>query len=121
MSDEKWVRHLFHWKAFLESRLLSVDDDGEREKINRQLLSIERVRYSAVLNPRLLIEFISPESGLCTYQEKELDFKLCLNESQKKAVFSVINGESLLSLIQGPPGTGKTQVISEICLQILNE
>ncbi|MBQ6343427.1 MAG: AAA family ATPase [Anaerolineaceae bacterium] len=118
MRNDKWIEHLDHWEAFLDSRLSSSTDEGDVEKIRRQQTAIERVRYSAVLNPQLLIEFISPEFLQCPYDEINLDFCLELNDSQQKAVMSAISNKKNLSLIQGPPGTGKTQVISEICLQL---
>lgn len=77
-----------------------------------------RTGYSSVLNPQLLIEFICPTKNEIIYQEEETDYFCELNESQRKAVNTVINSDYPLSLIQGPPGTGKTQVISEICLQL---
>lgn len=43
-----------------------------------------------------------------------------MNDAQKKAVNTSL-GANYLSLIQGPPGTGKTQVIAEICLQLLKK
>ena len=99
-------------------RLSSIDDIGEQVKVERQLKTIERVRYAAVLNPKLLIEFINPSDSLA--EPESCDFFLNLNESQQKAV-KVAMGSSVLSLIQGPPGTGKTQVIAEICLQLYRQ
>lgn len=118
MNSSNWIEHLAHWKKFLDIRLSSSEDEGEREKISRQLTVIDRVRYSAVLNPLLLVEFISPNFEKSSCDEDRLEFCLKLNDSQQKAVISAINSKQNLSLIQGPPGTGKTQVISEICLQL---
>lgn len=103
----------------MSERLASVDDDGERVKIDRQLKTIERVRYAAVLNPRVLIEFINPSEASLSQMEPYEHF-LNLNDSQKKAV-EIALGNNALSLIQGPPGTGKTQVIAEICLQLYRQ
>ena len=119
MNRQLWIDHLTNWKAFLNERISLTEDDGERIKCERQIRTIERVRCGAVLNPNLLSEFISPsteeaEEAVC---EK---FYFDLNDSQKKAVRLAL-GESDLSLIQGPPGTGKTQVIAEICLQLLSK
>ena len=118
MNRELWIDHLRSWKAFLNERISLTEDEGERIKCERQIKTIERVRCGAVLNPSLLSEFISPsidesEETVC---EK---FYFDLNDSQKKAVRLSL-GENNLSLIQGPPGTGKTQVIAEMCLQLLS-
>ena len=118
MNRELWIDHLRSWKAFLNERISLTEDEGERIKCERQIKTIERVRCGAVLNPSLLSEFISPstdepEETVC---EK---FYFDLNDSQKKAVRLSL-GENDLSLIQGPPGTGKTQVIAEMCLQLLS-
>ncbi len=120
MNNDTWIEHLSHWKEFLEKRLESVQDEGEREKISRQLIAIERVRYSAVLNPELLIEFIEPFTKVQSIEQNPINYYLDLNESQKQAVKSVLEGSNFLTLIQGPPGTGKTQVIAEICMQLLD-
>ena len=118
MNRQLWIDHLTSWKTFLNERISLTEDDGERIKCERQIKTIERVRCGAVLNPSLLSEFISPsteetEEAAC---EK---FFFDLNDSQKKAVRLAL-GENDLSLIQGPPGTGKTQVIAELCLQLLS-
>ncbi|SHI60309.1 AAA domain-containing protein [Butyrivibrio fibrisolvens DSM 3071] len=118
MNRQVWIDHLTSWKTFLNERISLVEDEGERIKCERQIKTIERVRCGAVLNPSLLCEFISPsteesEEAIC---EK---FYFDMNDSQKKAVRLAL-GENTLSLIQGPPGTGKTQVIAEICLQLLS-
>ena len=119
MNENLWTEHLAHWKQFLTERLSSIDDVGERVKIERQLKVLEQVLYAAVLNPKLLIEFINP-SDTPVPEADCCDFFLRLNESQKKAV-KVALGSGVLSLIQGPPGTGKTQVIAEICLQLYRQ
>ena len=118
MNRQLWIDHMTSWKTFLNERISFTDDDGERIKCERQIKTIERVRCGAVLNPILLCEFISPsteesEEAVCE------QFYFDLNDSQKKAVRLAL-GENDLSLIQGPPGTGKTQVIAEICLQLLS-
>lgn len=118
MNRQLWIDHLTSWKAFLNERISLTEDEGERIKCERQIKTIERVRCGAVLNPSLLSVFISPsteepEEAVC---EK---FYFDLNDSQKKAVRRAL-GENDLSLIQGPPGTGKTQVIAEICIQLLS-
>ncbi len=118
MNRQLWIDHLTSWKAFLNERISMTEDEGERIKCERQIKTIERVRCGAVLNPSLLSEFISPstedsEEAVC---EK---FYFDLNDSQKKAVRLAL-GMNNLSLIQGPPGTGKTQVIAEICIQLLS-
>ncbi len=119
MKNETWVDHLNQWKRFLEQRMQSVTDDGERQKIKRQLTALERVRFGSVLNPNLLIEFINGAVENTHIMVDDYAFCLdMLNKSQKEAVMSVIANDSVLSLIQGPPGTGKTQVIAEICLQL---
>lgn len=116
MNKQTWIEHLSSWKQFLLERLADVDDKGDQIKIRRQLRTLERVRCGAVLNPKLLTEFINPD----TRSENILacsQFSLDLNESQKIAVQTALGGDELV-LIQGPPGTGKTQVIAEICLQL---
>ena len=118
MNNEIWIKHLEHWKHFLEIRLSEVDEPGEREKILRQLTTIERVRFSAVLNPELLVEFIDPSQSKQGYYDESIDYHLSLNDSQRNAVKNAILSKNNLSIIQGPPGTGKTQVIAEICLQL---
>ena len=120
MNNQAWIEHLNQWKEFLEKRIATVsNNEGDLIKFQRQLQVIEQVRYAAVLNPSLLIEFIDPSNQLNVHQD-ELSFVFPLNESQKEAVCLAL-GNNPLSLIQGPPGTGKTQVIAEICLQILNK
>lgn len=120
MNNQAWITHLNQWKAFLEQRIIiSSEDEGERINLQRQLQTLEQIRYAAVLNPPILTEFINPSDQDCTYEDVT-DFAFSLNESQKKAVCLAL-GDNPLSLIQGPPGTGKTQVIAEICLQILNK
>jgi superfamily I DNA and/or RNA helicase len=114
-----WTEHLSQWRLFLSERLLLVENEGERIKIERQLRTIERVRYAAVLNPKVLIEFINPSTAL-SVDSKSFDNFLNLNSSQKLAV-EIALGSNALSLIQGPPGTGKTQVIAEICLQLYRD
>lgn len=116
MTDNTWTEHLSHWRTFLSERLTSLYDVGEQIKVERQLKTIERVRYAAVINPKVLIEFINPSDVLLP-QAEDYDYFLNLNDSQKKAV-EIALGNNALSLIQGPPGTGKTQVIAEICLQL---
>ena len=118
MNNANWINHLVQWRTFLESRILSTDDEGDRIKIARQIKAIEQVRYSAVLNPKLFIEFISPVTEAEKLKSEINQFYLELNNSQAKAVEAVLASNRYLSLIQGPPGTGKTQVISEICLQL---
>lgn len=107
---------MLRWRTFLSERLALVEDEGERIKIERQLRTIERVRYAAVLNPKVLIEFINPSTAP-SFESKLCEHFLNLNSSQKMAV-EIALGSNALSLIQGPPGTGKTQVIAEICLQL---
>ena len=116
MNSNSWVDHLSHWKMFLSERIASLNDIGEKIKVERQLKTIERVRYAAVLNPKVLLEFINPTSFSLSESEHYKYF-LNLNDSQKMAV-EIALGNNALSLIQGPPGTGKTQVIAEICLQL---
>ena len=116
MNKQNWMEHLSSWKQFLRSRLSDVEDIGEQIKINRQLLTLERVKCGAVLNPLLLAEFIEPSQDTVMLSDCN-GFSLDLNESQKIAVRSAL-GDNMLTLIQGPPGTGKTQVIAETCLQL---
>ena len=119
MNKQLWIDHLTSWKEFLNERISLADDEGERIKCERQIKTIERVRCGAVLNPKLLTEFINPSSGIVEDEAVCDKYYYDLNESQKKAVRHTL-GNNVLSLIQGPPGTGKTQVIAEICLQLLS-
>lgn len=116
MNNEHWIEHLQQWQKFLTERSLQVDDVGEKIKINRQSKALEEIRYAAVLNPNLLLEFINPTAAPSSKNDT-LEYYLELNESQKRAVDLALS-DNVLSLIQGPPGTGKTQVIAEICLQL---
>jgi superfamily I DNA and/or RNA helicase len=116
MNNSVWNEHLSQWQSFLYECHNTVDNDGDRIKLERQMKTIERVRYAAVLNPNVLIEFINP-TGQPLPKSEISDFILNLNDSQKNAVKTAL-GNNPLSLIQGPPGTGKTQVIAEICLQL---
>jgi len=116
MDNRMWMDHLRHWQDFLNIRYAQVNDNGEKAKIVRQLRAIEDAKYAAVLNPELMIEFIRPKRAPVS-PNKEIEYVLNLNDSQKRAV-SIALGDNVLSLIQGPPGTGKTQVIAEICLQL---
>lgn len=119
MNNDKWISHLSQWRTFLEERLSVVIETGERKKIERQLIALEKVRFSSVLNPNLLIDFITPNTSHKSSVSNDIVFCLDpLNGSQKEAVTSVLSSTNFLSLIQGPPGTGKTQVIAEICLQL---
>lgn len=117
MNKQLWIEHLSSWKEFLSERISATEDQGEYIKYGRQLKTIERVRCGAVHNPLLLLEFISPSKEQVSEAVCE-EYYLDLNEPQKKAVRHAL-GDAVLSLIQGPPGTGKTQVIAEICLQLL--
>ena len=114
--NENWIKHLQQWQLFLEECLAQTDNIGDKIKLQRQRRIIEDVRFSAVLNPSLFVEFINPIS-LPNFDNNNLEYILELNESQKRAV-SMALSNNVLSLIQGPPGTGKTQVITEICLQL---
>lgn len=117
MDKHVWADHLSGWRAFLTESISRTDDFGEKVKLDRQLRAIERVRYGAALNPALVSQFIHPNAAPGEPCELDKIF-LSLNDSQRKAVCSAL-GEAPLVLIQGPPGTGKTQVIAEICLQLL--
>ena len=118
MDKSSWIDHLSSWKKFLTERLAIADNYGDQRKIERQLLTIERTRCAAVLNPSLLSEFINQSSVSEKSTTKEVNnYVLELNDSQKAAVNEALNCANLC-LIQGPPGTGKTQVITEICLQL---
>ena len=81
MNSDLWTEHLAHWKQFLTERLSSINDIGERVKIERQLKVIEQVQYAAVLNPKLLIEFINPSD---TPSLADCGDFSTLNESQQK-------------------------------------
>lgn len=116
MDNKYWINHLGHWKKFLDECLARAESVGDRTKILRQKRVLEEVRLAAVLNPKLLLEFIQPNEEP-KYSDERITYCLTLNESQKRAV-SLSLGDNLLSFIQGPPGTGKTQVITEICLQL---
>lgn len=116
MKHEYWMEHLQQWQTFLDERAVQVSNAGEKTKIGRQRNILEEIRYAAVLNPGLFLEFIHP-TAIPSFGSNGLEYSLTLNESQKRAV-SLALSDNVLSLIQGPPGTGKTQVITEICLQL---
>ena len=117
VNKQIWINHLENWSRFLKERISSTEDDGEKIKCERQIRTLERVRCGAVLNPALLSEFIFPSNNKIEEAHCNKYF-FDLNDSQKKAVSRAL-GDTELSLIQGPPGTGKTQVIAELCLQLL--
>lgn len=121
MNKDTWIKHLDHWDIFLHMRLQTIEDVGGVKKIERQLKALKRVRFSAVLNPQLLLDFIYPTNLLDSKSSEIAEYYYDLNASQKDAVASAVNSEQNLILIQGPPGTGKTQVIAEICLQVFRE
>lgn len=120
MDTPNWADHLASWRTFLERSMAladDADDNGEVTRLRRQLQTIERVRYGAAASPSLLTAFIRQT---CSGEEQHCGepFYFPLNDSQRRGVgFSL--GEAPLTLIQGPPGTGKTQVIAEICLDML--
>lgn len=117
MNNKNWIDHLSSWKCFLKMLIDSTEDDGQRIKYSRQIKTIEKVQCGAVLNPFLLSDFIEPiEEVIPDFTCDNYFFEL--NDAQKKAVNTSL-GAKYLSIIQGPPGTGKTQVIAEICLQLL--
>ena len=118
MEEQVWANHLAGWRSFLDESIRQTEDFGERVKLERQLRTIERVRYGAALNPALISQFIQPTVAVASTNELG-ETHLTLNDSQKKAAKAAI-GETPLTLVQGPPGTGKTQVIAEICLQLLD-
>lgn len=117
MNKQKWIEHINTWKKFLLTCLSETDDVGEKTRIERQIRTIERARCGAVLSPELLSEFINPSSPADYTPIVDTPY-LNLNVSQLEAVKMAL-GDSPLSLIKGPPGTGKTQVIAEICLQLI--
>lgn len=117
MDKQIWIDHLSSWKQFLTERIRLSEDDGEKIKCERQIRTIERVRCGAVLNPALVSEFISSSDDKKVEAACD-EFYFELNGSQKQAVRYAL-GDAELALIQGPPGTGKTQVIAEVCLQLL--
>lgn len=117
MDKLMWINHISAWRAFLTERMRRTQDFGMQVKLDRQLKTIERMRYGAALNPLLITQFIQPDSSRAETYELKKTF-LRLNDSQRKAVYSALS-EAPLTLIQGPPGTGKTQVIAETCLQLL--
>lgn len=125
MDKKKWADHLNQWKLFLEERLNLSKDETERIKIKRQINTIENVRYSGVLCPKLINCFIDQNSDNIQYQnssDTEIEsFYFNLNKCQKKAVSSAVGSNEILTLVQGPPGTGKTEVIAEICLQLYKD
>jgi superfamily I DNA and/or RNA helicase len=117
MSNENWIKHLNQWLKFLELRSEQSFEKLEKIKIERQIYSLQNIRFGAVLNPKLLYKFITQQSDPIKAHEPDKRYFMDLNDSQKDAVDSALNAEHLL-LIQGPPGTGKTQVITEICLEL---
>lgn len=117
MNNQSWIEHLKNWKLFLNMLIDSTDDDGQRIKYMRQIRTIEKVSCGAVLNPSLLLDFINPIQEVIEDNSCDKYF-FKLNAAQKKAVNTTLEAKNI-SLIQGPPGTGKTQVIAEICLQLL--
>ncbi len=119
MDNRSWQEHMTQWKLFVSELIKNSDDLGEQIKFERQLRVLEQVSCAAVINPKLLSEFIKPSSQQPIIPT-QIECILDLNESQKSAVQSALS-DRVLSLIQGPPGTGKTQVIAEICLQLYRE
>ena len=83
MNNEHWVEHLQQWQNFLDERSLQVDDVGEKIKIARQIRVLEEIRYAAVLNPRLLLEFINPTS-IPSFSSNVLKYNLELPEQGKR-------------------------------------
>lgn len=77
MNNEHWIEHLQQWQKFLDERSLQVEDVGEKIKINRQRRVLEEIRYAAVLNPRLLLEFINPTANP-SFKNNVSKFKLKL-------------------------------------------
>lgn len=123
MTREEWNEHTDQWLHFLELRLAgtkSMDNDkriGEQSRIRREIAAIENIRFGAVMNPSLVMKFITQQSDALSDAQDGAKYFMPLNASQKRAVQSALDMNDLL-LIQGPPGTGKTQVITEICLEL---
>ncbi|MHC1731940.1 MAG: DEAD/DEAH box helicase [Bacteroidales bacterium] len=120
MKIEDWNNHICQWLLFLNLQLRHYEEEATKIKTFRQMKALENVRYSAVLNPGLILEFISPTKTKEILQKNEIEYILDLNQIQKEAVKNALSTDDLF-LIQGPPGTGKTQVITEICLQLYKE
>lgn len=95
MNNQLWIDHLATWKAFLTERISLVEDYGERIKCERQIRTLERVRCSAVLNPALISEFISPEDYYINGMSCD-EYFFSLNESKKKAVNTAWEMQSCL-------------------------
>lgn len=122
MDRSRWIEHLEGWRTFLERLTALADaagDEGRGDviRLQRQLGTIERVRYGAAANPSLLAAFIC-QNGVVEQRPCGEPAYFPLNDSQRCAVGRSL-GDGPLTLIQGPPGTGKTQVIAEICLDML--
>ena len=82
MNNECWIEHLQQWQKFLAERSLQVDDVGEKIKINRQSKVLEQIRYAAVLNPSLLVQFIDPTavpSSKNDTVEYNLELRTCIH------------------------------------------
>lgn len=119
MDEITWIDHINQWESFLKMRIGRLDKNeyGDRTKLLRQLFVLNQVRFASTFEPELLLNFIRGEINIGGFNSID-KYYFNLNESQKTSVEYCL-GNSNLSLIKGPPGTGKTQVISEICAQLL--
>ena len=116
MDNSFWKGHLSQWESFLKIRKDRTEEDVLTHlQIYRQLKALTNVELGAVVNPKLLSEFINPTEITKVSGNQQFFFPF-LNQAQKQAVNTSLE-DNVLTLIQGPPGTGKTQVIAEICLQ----
>ena len=118
------IPELFNWAEIKEkirkidrvndfpSSLILFKELDSVGPINQQLLKDYETLEELVKNGSLGgLKILNDEHSLQFDEQKNAKPFVSLNKSQKKAVYSILNPKSKVSVIGGPPGCGKSQVV----------